>query len=327
MASSINASTSGAGGVITTADNSGILNIQTAGTLALTVDGSQNISIGGTAPSQILTIFNATSGIGIGFGEVSNNYSNIFASYSGGALVLATGMQGSRSSDAYTSSYGGAAMYRNAIRLDAFSGTGIQFFTNSSSTVARGTAVTPTEAMRIDSSGNLLVGTTTAGISNSLSTTIEKSGYDNSRITVNHSSGGSSNGSYFMQFGYGGAVTGTISQATTSSVAYNTSSDYRLKENIAPMLGALDKVAKLKPVTYSWKSDSSDGEGFIAHELAEVCPQCVTGEKDAVDAEGKPIYQGIDTSFLVATLTAAIQELNAKVDAQAAEIAALKGVK
>jgi squalene cyclase len=51
----------------------------------------------------------------------------------------------------------------------------------------------------------------------------------------------------------------------------------------------------------------------------------VTGEKDAVDADGKPVYQGIDTSFLVATLTAAIQELNAKVDAQAAEIAALKG--
>ena len=60
---------------------------------------------------------------------------------------------------------------------------------------------------------------------------------------------------------------------------------------------------------------SSDGEGFIAHELAEVCPQAVTGEKDAVDVEGKPIYQGIDTSFLVATLTAAIQELKAEFDA------------
>ena len=70
--------------------------------------------------------------------------------------------------------------------------------------------------------------------------------------------------------------------------------------------------------------DSSDGEGFIAHELAEVVPQCVTGEKDAVDKEGKPVYQGIDTSFLVATLTSAIQELNTLVNAQAAEITALK---
>jgi squalene cyclase len=56
-----------------------------------------------------------------------------------------------------------------------------------------------------------------------------------------------------------------------------------------------------------------NGEGFIAHELSEICPHAVTGEKDAVDAEGNPQYQGIDTSFLVATLTAAIQELNAKV--------------
>jgi len=54
--------------------------------------------------------------------------------------------------------------------------------------------------------------------------------------------------------------------------------------------------------------DGSDGQGFIAHELAEVCPQAVVGEKDAVDAEGNPVYQGIDTSFLVATLTAALQE-------------------
>ena len=79
-----------------------------------------------------------------------------------------------------------------------------------------------------------------------------------------------------------------------------------------------------KPVTFTWKETSAVGEGFIAHELAEVAPQCVTGEKDAVDVEGNPEYQSIDTSFLVATLTAAIQELNAKLEAQAAEIAALK---
>ena len=68
------------------------------------------------------------------------------------------------------------------------------------------------------------------------------------------------------------------------------------------------KVSALKPVTYKWKLDDSNGEGFIAHELAEVCPHAVVGEKDAVDADGNPQYQGIDTSFLVATLTAALQE-------------------
>jgi hypothetical protein len=91
------------------------------------------------------------------------------------------------------------------------------------------------------------------------------------------------------------------------------------------MTGALVRVAALKPCTYKWNADGSDGEGFIAHELAEVVPDAVVGEKDAVDAEGNPVYQGIDTSFLVATLTAAIQELKADLDATKAELAALKG--
>jgi hypothetical protein len=125
-------------------------------------------------------------------------------------------------------------------------------------------------------------------------------------------------------FAYGTSVVGTISTNGTGTT-YGTSSDYRLKENVQPMTGALAKVAALKPVTYKWKSDGSDGEGFIAHELQAVVPDCVTGEKDAVDADGKPVYQGIDTSFLVATLTAAIQELKGIVDSQAARIAALEG--
>ena len=105
--------------------------------------------------------------------------------------------------------------------------------------------------------------------------------------------------------------TGSITNTNTAT-AYVTSSDYRLKNSAMPITGALAKVALLKPVTYKWNVDGSDGEGFIAHELAEVCPQAVHGEKDAVDENGNPKYQGIDTSFLVATLTAAIQELNTK---------------
>jgi hypothetical protein len=89
------------------------------------------------------------------------------------------------------------------------------------------------------------------------------------------------------------------------------------------MTGALAKVALLKPCTYKWKTDGADGEGFIAHELAEVCPQAVAGAKDAVDADNNPIHQGVDTSFLVATLTAAIQDLKALNDTQAATITAL----
>jgi len=118
----------------------------------------------------------------------------------------------------------------------------------------------------------------------------------------------------FIDIRRNGSSVGTIT-TTLSATAYNTSSDYRLKENVAPMTGALATVAQLKPVTYTWKVDGSDGQGFIAHELQAVVPDCVTGEKDAVDADGKPVYQGIDTSFLVATLTAAIQELKAEFDA------------
>ena len=90
------------------------------------------------------------------------------------------------------------------------------------------------------------------------------------------------------------------------------------------MTGALSKVAALKPVTYKWKVDGSDGEGFIAHELAEVCPDAVLGKKDEVDANGKPVYQGIDTSFLVATLTAAIQEQQALIETLTARVASLE---
>jgi hypothetical protein len=73
-------------------------------------------------------------------------------------------------------------------------------------------------------------------------------------------------------------------------------------------------------VTYTWKSDGTDGQGFIAHELQAVVPDCVSGEKDAVDEEGKPVYQGIDTSFLVATLTKAIQELKQEIDELKAKV-------
>jgi hypothetical protein len=79
-------------------------------------------------------------------------------------------------------------------------------------------------------------------------------------------------------------------------------------------------------VTYNWKSDGSDGQGFIAHELQAIVPDCVSGEKDAVDEEGNPKHQGVDTSFLVATLVKAVQEQQQMIQALQADIAVLKGV-
>jgi hypothetical protein len=126
------------------------------------------------------------------------------------------------------------------------------------------------------------------------------------------SSGG--NGDCFNFTNTSFATVGTIA-TSSSATAYNTSSDYRLKENIAPMIGALNIVSQLKPCTYTWKADGKDGQGFIAHELQAVIPDAVTGEKDAIDKDGNIKPQGVDASFLVATLTAAIQELKAEFDA------------
>ena len=171
-----------------------------------------------------------------------------------------------------------------------------------------------TERMRINSSGSVGIGVTPD--SNYFLTVQSTSDDNKNAVKLNQASTALRTQ---ISFNNPNGQVGTI-QTNGSATAYNTSSDYRLKENIAPMTGALAKVAQLKPVTYKWKVDGSDGEGFIAHELAEVKPDCVSGEKDAVDKDGNPEYQGVDTSFLVATLTAAIQELKAENDALKARL-------
>jgi hypothetical protein len=211
------------------------------------------------------------------------------------------------------------------------------------------------EAMRIEDSGRIQINTT-AGNKYSAALTIVK-GSSNSYNITSSVTGTGSEGHVVFENGNANAV-GTIF-TNASSTSYNTSSDYRLKENIAPMTGALDVVQTLKPVTYNWKVDGSNGQGFIAHELQAVAPECVTGEKDAVerlgnilDAEGKvlqenvqepteenqiagqtwvytkdlPRYQGVDTSFLVATLVSAIQEQQAIIQSLTARIEALEAV-
>jgi hypothetical protein len=117
---------------------------------------------------------------------------------------------------------------------------------------------------------------------------------------------------------------GGIFYSSSNSISYTTTSDYRLKNNIQPMADGLNTISALKPVTYKWNIDDAYGEGFIAHELKEIIPSAVIGEKDGVDANNNPAYQGVDYSKIVVHLVAAVQELSAKVDAQATEIADLK---
>ncbi len=174
------------------------------------------------------------------------------------------------------------------------------------------------ERARIDSSGNLLVGVTS---------TIDA----NFRMSISPAAGtgvittkATASTQVPMQFlNSSGAGVGSIS-CTNSATTFATSSDYRLKHDIQPMTGALAKVAQLKPVTYKWNVDDSHSQGFIAHELQAVVPDAVIGQKDAVNKDGSIKAQGIDTSFLVATLTAAIQEQQALITALTARVEALE---
>ena len=184
-----------------------------------------------------------------------------------------------------------------------------------------------TDRMRIDAAGNLLFEKTAANIS-AQGIEFKPGGYagftGNLATTnelVNFNNANTGNVAYDVAFRQQNVIAGSI-RTNSASVSYNTTSDHRLKENILPIASALAKVAALKPVTYTWKVDGSDGEGFIAHELQEVCPLAVTGEKDAVGQDGKPVHQSIDPGKIIGLLTAAIQEqqqiisrLNARLDA------------
>jgi len=100
----------------------------------------------------------------------------------------------------------------------------------------------------------------------------------------------------------------TVSNFAT---AYNTSSDYRLKENIKPIEDSVERLMSLKPCNFNFISEEEDKivmDGFIAHEAKDVVPEAVTGIKDAVDEKGNPMYQGIDQSKIVPLLTAALQQ-------------------
>ena len=119
-----------------------------------------------------------------------------------------------------------------------------------------------------------------------------------------------------------GSVVGTI-YPSAASTAYNTTSDYRLKDRVRPVEGALDSVMRLKPSSYVFKSEPDKRiDGFIAHEVQEIAPYAVTGEKDAVDEKGDPVYQQVDYGKLTPLLAAAIQELETKLEQQQEKIEA-----
>jgi hypothetical protein len=244
----------------------------------------------------------------------SSGYVGIGTTSPASGLDIRPGITGNF--NAITMGYGRSANPTDAVHKISWSSDSLNIEADTANTIASNIIFTNdnTERMRIVSSGELVVGGTTAG---GVGTSIAAP--DSGGIYCNTATTGLRNQIRFVN------PNGTVGSIQTngSATAYNTSSDYRLKENIVPMTGALDTVSQLKPVTYKWKIDGVDGQGFIAHELQAVIPDCVSGEKDAVDENGDIKPQGVDTSFLVATLTAAIQELKAINDTQAETINAL----
>jgi len=270
-------------------------------TQAMTLDASGNLGVGATSPQAKLEIAQSADNTDGPKLRIANNGNTLSNGQLIGGIDFFNGDDSGEGVGAYIYSY-------TTDSIGRASGQDLRFATGGT-----------TERARITSGGNCLIGTVSE-LSGNYKLQIVGATSGNGIYYQNTTNGG--NAALFVNAA--GSGVGDINVGA-SSTAYNTSSDYRLKNNIAPMTGALAKVAALKPVTYKWKADGSDGEGFIAHELQAVVPQCVTGEKDAVDAEGKPVYQGIDTSFLVATLTAAIKEQQAMINELKAEVAALKG--
>jgi hypothetical protein len=183
-------------------------------------------------------------------------------------------------------------------------------------------ASSPTERMRISKDGSMFLGT--GGIDvNPVSGATAGLSYNNTnkQLVLSRDTGGSlvlrrtGNNGTVQGFYRDTTVVGTIS-VTTTATAYNTSSDYRLKENVTPVTDGITRLNQLKPSRFNFIADPDTVvDGFLAHEAAEVVPEAVTGEKDAVDDDGNPVHQGIDQSKLVPLLTAALQEALAEIEA------------
>ena len=187
------------------------------------------------------------------------------------------------------------------------------------STTADG-ASSPTERMRITNGGNILINATS--VVNQGLVLISYSGAVNQGAIFADSSTASGNAA--IVFRVAGTTVGSVT-TTSSSTAYNISSDYRLKENIVPLTGAMDRLQQIPVHRFNFIADPNKTvDGFIAHEAQEIVPECVTGEKDAVDDDGNPVYQGIDQSKLVPLLTAALQEAIVEIASLKDRVAALE---
>ena len=196
------------------------------------------------------------------------------------------------------------------------------------STTADG-ASSPTERMRITQNGSIIFDGT--GNTNAVTTGSKLHLNSTAAGLILYAAADGDKPAIFNRNGSDGVLVdmrranvsvGTIS-VTTTATAYNTSSDYRLKENVTPVTDGITRLQQLKPSRFNFIADPAKTvDGFLAHEVQTVVPEAITGEKDAVDDEGNPLYQGIDQSKLVPLLTAALQEAVAKIKSLEARLTA-----
>ena len=120
---------------------------------------------------------------------------------------------------------------------------------------------------------------------------------------------------------------GSIQRVNNNSVNYNTTSDARLKENVADMTDGITRVKQLAPKRFSWIEedlDTANQDGFLAHEAQAVVPLSATGTQNEVDGDGNPVYMQMDAAKLVPVLTAALKESITKIETLETEMTALK---
>ena len=194
------------------------------------------------------------------------------------------------------------------------------------STTADG-ASSPTERLRITQAGILNLNGQRSGFATPMS------GSGNVRVAA-ASGGGIAINTFDIQdytaVQFVREVAGTAQQVGTitcssSATAYNTSSDYRLKENVVALDGAVTRLKQIPVHRFNFIAEPDKTvDGFLAHEVQEVVPEAITGEKDEVDADGTPVYQGIDQSKLVPLLTAALQEAIGEIESLKARVAVLE---
>lgn len=275
---------------------------------AMRIDANGNVGIGTASPLSKTNIYNASSNypLFVQGGSAANNGD-------GGSIAFAV---------AVGSAIAGPATAAAAIRsLNSYAGESngqegpLAFYTNQRTGTNTYTGLT--ERMRIDTNGNLLVGTQSYssnldGMQLSPSSGIHITSNGGFNISLNKASSPSQTA--FQTFYINNVLIGYINY-NGGTVQYISVSDYRLKDEIQPLNGSLAKVLAIKPVSYVWKETGIIDEGFIAHELQSIIPRAVDGEKDAVNEDGSIKPQGIDQSKLIVHLVKAIQELSAEVAA------------